>query len=336
MMVTLSADAQGHLDRYLKQVKAALRAHPSVDACEIERDVLGHIDAELADQPQPISATSLGEVLERLGAPDAWVPPDSRARTAVGRWTLYLALGSTPVLLAAGTILLLGGPMFWPLDTAMVIASFLLARVSLELLADRDEPAGAWRWLIYPPLLLVYVVFAVVVLAWPAAPVVLASENAPDRWLSMPLWVAVASAAALAVGVWWLFLGFVAARFPDAVRAAFRPFADRFEPHHARKVVVGGALLITFAAAAIGVTIAGGSTASAASAQAAVPQASKPLEPIGAIVDAFRSHRLVALGEGMHGNEQGHAFRAALVRDLRFAGTVNDIVVRAATRATRR
>jgi len=35
----------------------------------------------------------------------------------------------------------------------------------------------------------------------------------------------------------------------------------------------------------------------------------------------------VALGEGPHGNEQGHAFRLALIRDPRFAARVNDIVI---------
>jgi hypothetical protein len=35
----------------------------------------------------------------------------------------------------------------------------------------------------------------------------------------------------------------------------------------------------------------------------------------------------VALGEGLHGNEQGHAFRLTLIRDPRFAAIVNDIVV---------
>jgi len=52
-----------------------------------------------------------------------------------------------------------------------------------------------------------------------------------------------------------------------------------------------------------------------------------PLEPISAIIDAFRSHSVVALGEGLHGNEQGHAFRLSLIRDPRFAAIVNDIVV---------
>jgi hypothetical protein len=51
------------------------------------------------------------------------------------------------------------------------------------------------------------------------------------------------------------------------------------------------------------------------------------MDPIGAIVDAFQTTQIVALGEGPHNNEQGHAFRLALVRDPRFARVVNDIVV---------
>lgn len=52
-----------------------------------------------------------------------------------------------------------------------------------------------------------------------------------------------------------------------------------------------------------------------------------PIEPISAILDAFRSNPIVALTEGDHGNEQGHAFRLSLIRDPRFAAVVNDIVV---------
>ena len=50
------------------------------------------------------------------------------------------------------------------------------------------------------------------------------------------------------------------------------------------------------------------------------------LEPIKAILEAFRAHALVGLGDP-HGNEQISAFRISLIRDPRFAGTVNDIVV---------
>lgn len=61
--------------------------------------------------------------------------------------------------------------------------------------------------------------------------------------------------------------------------------------------------------------------------QAGPPRALTPVEPIAAILDAFQTHPIVALGEGPHGNEQGHAFRLALIRHPRFAATVNDIVV---------
>jgi hypothetical protein len=53
-----------------------------------------------------------------------------------------------------------------------------------------------------------------------------------------------------------------------------------------------------------------------------------PLEPVPAIVDAFRSHSIVALSEGAaHGDVVWHAFLRSLVRDARFSAAVNDIVV---------
>ena len=52
-----------------------------------------------------------------------------------------------------------------------------------------------------------------------------------------------------------------------------------------------------------------------------------PLDPITGLLDAYRTHTVVALGEGSHGNDQAHRFRLALIRDPRFSMTVNDIVV---------
>ena len=50
------------------------------------------------------------------------------------------------------------------------------------------------------------------------------------------------------------------------------------------------------------------------------------MEPIGAIIEAFKTHNIVALSDA-HGNEQNHAFRLLLIRDPRFAATVNDVVI---------
>ena len=53
-----------------------------------------------------------------------------------------------------------------------------------------------------------------------------------------------------------------------------------------------------------------------------------PQSPIAGLVDAFRDHAIVALAEGAgHGDLRGHDFRVSLVKDSRFAETVNDIVV---------
>jgi hypothetical protein len=51
-----------------------------------------------------------------------------------------------------------------------------------------------------------------------------------------------------------------------------------------------------------------------------------PEEPIAAIVNAFETHQLVALGDP-HGNEQVQKFLTSLIRDPRFSAAVNDIVV---------
>ena len=72
-------------------------------------------------------------------------------------------------------------------------------------------------------------------------------------------------------------------------------------------------------------TAAGNGLAGRQPAHAAIPAV--PIDPITGILDTFRTHDVVALSEGNHGNEQGHAFRLALIREPRFAAAVNDIVV---------
>jgi hypothetical protein len=57
------------------------------------------------------------------------------------------------------------------------------------------------------------------------------------------------------------------------------------------------------------------------------PRPAVAVEPIGTIIEAFADHRVIAMDEGMHGNLEGHRFRLSLIRDPRFAETVNDIVV---------
>jgi len=69
--------------------------------------------------------------------------------------------------------------------------------------------------------------------------------------------------------------------------------------------------------------LAGGSAAFSSQSRTPVP-----VPAIDAVLDAFRTHPIVALGEGVqHGDETAYQFRLALIRDSRFAEIVNDVVV---------
>jgi hypothetical protein len=65
----------------------------------------------------------------------------------------------------------------------------------------------------------------------------------------------------------------------------------------------------------------------------APPVSAAPREPVAAMLEALRTNDVVALDEGAHRNEQGHAIRLALVRHPRFPDLVNDIVVEFGTAA---
>ena len=51
-----------------------------------------------------------------------------------------------------------------------------------------------------------------------------------------------------------------------------------------------------------------------------------PTEPVRAVLDAFSSHSVVAIGYGGP-REEAHAFRVSLIRDPRFAEVVDEVVV---------
>ena len=258
-MVTLTHDAQNYLDRYLRQLKVALRGHTAVDVTEVERDVLGHIDAELAGQTEPVEARSLRQVLDRLGAPDQWVPADelpgwrrtlNRIQSGPEDWRLAYF---TFVSLLCGWGLFLTVRPLWPLPPILVIASFVAARATLAVLAEHDEPVGPRRWFIYPTLLIWYSGFAAFLLLWPLPPVVLAVEDTPfvQDWIARsipgPRVVVSSAAIILAVGGWWLALGLLLRRFHPLIQLAFWPFADWLNRRHATRLAITGLVLLVIA-----------------------------------------------------------------------------------------
>jgi hypothetical protein len=71
-------------------------------------------------------------------------------------------------------------------------------------------------------------------------------------------------------------------------------------------------------------------TVQLAATQGSAPRQATPVEPIAAILDAFRTHDIVTLTDP-HGNVQVQTFLLSLLRDSRFPETVNDIVIETAS-----
>jgi hypothetical protein len=264
-MVALSPEAQSHLERYIGQIKTALRGHSSVDADEVERDVLGHIETELAGQSEPVDAGQLLDVLDRLGKPDDWLPTETHAasprpsalHSRPEDWRLaYLTLA---IFVAAPALFL---PMIlWPLPPLLFVLSFLCARVALARVAEQDEQLGARGWLVYPPLVVWYGMFLIALVGGPAlfATVFMADDPMlPSRltgWFGEPAWIGALCSIGVVLGIWWMLLGLLLRKFPRGVHAAFRPFADWFEQRHATRVSLAGGTLFALSGAILAVHV---------------------------------------------------------------------------------
>ena len=249
---TFTENARSDLNRYLRRVRHALRPHPSVDAGEVELEIKGHIEAELAGEPAPVTAERLQAVLDRLGSPNDWVPDDDlpawrklllRLSTGPEDWRLaYLSLG----LFVAGWILA-------PVAPLLIFASFLVARAGLRLLEESDEPAGARKWFFYPPLVFVYIVISIIVVLFPLAVTVgmVADPSLPSDlygirgvfsgWITLPTWLGATLLAVLVYGVWWLAIGLILARLTRIVRAVLWPFAERLHKRHGLRIAATAA-----------------------------------------------------------------------------------------------
>ena len=237
----LSDSARQVLERYLWELRLSLQGCRSVSAAEVEADVKQHIDQELTDAAGPVSPEQLDAVLKKLGSPRQWVPDEELSwwRKAI----LKLRTGPHDLRLATATFgLFVLGLVFVPFTWPFLLASFLLARAMIAMLYDHEgqqTPArelGWQRWLIYPPLLIVYLVLAGLLLIWPVAIGALAEEMTHDRsispfngqpWNVLPDVSFPLAAGASAVSAWWAILATVVLIWPSLPKHLFRPFARR-------------------------------------------------------------------------------------------------------------
>lgn len=260
-MLNFTRDARSRLDRYLHEVRTYLAGCHAIDPADVERDIMEHLEADLAGTEGAIPRDRLEPILQRLGGPQQWVPEDelpwwrriaSRLTAGPEDWRLiYLAfaLFITGVIAAALTTHeqvipgILGAYFFESATYAICVGvAFCLARAAV---AIRNGAAlGPERWLIYPPLLAIYVPLTAALLLWPVPLAVIALETlgreglneALAPFIDSPLTpgattAAYIAAAALAVAIWLPILTLALIAKPAAWRTLYRPLANNFTRH---------------------------------------------------------------------------------------------------------
>ena len=268
-MTALTEQAQNLLDRYLNELRCVLAGCRLVDAGEVERDVLDHINRSCADIAAPVDQSLLGAVLDKLGRPGSWLPSeevpwyrrwycsasasarsyasDFRRVAAEGPHEFRMAYASLAALAVGG--LFLFDDDYWAFSGTFILLAFVLARAAVSLRSP-DCLTSAQKWLLYPALCGVYVpVAGCLLVAGPVGGILfgiglLELINYPQPldlqlgFLSVyPDWVWLLCAVLLLSLAWYAVLGLVLYRRPQLKQQIFYPMAGPASPR--RALVVG-------------------------------------------------------------------------------------------------
>ncbi|MFP5246066.1 MAG: hypothetical protein ACLGH0_05185 [Thermoanaerobaculia bacterium] len=249
-MIELTPDAKVRFEQYLQRMRDTMRGARAVEAAEVEQNVREHVEVALAAVPAPVGTDRLAAVLEQLGPPEQWLPEDERPmwRRTMDRlitgpedWRLaYLSLG----LLTLMFMTLAFGGFF------LIVPAFLLSRAWVAHMTERGETLDARRWLVLPPIVIVFVLFIGLMLAGGivlAGAVVLENDlpvlgiEGPD--VNAGEAFAFSGYLMTAAGIWWLFLAALFALLLEPIRTLFAPILTKMRRRHLLWLVVPALLL---------------------------------------------------------------------------------------------
>ncbi|HEY0158083.1 MAG TPA: hypothetical protein VGF28_12425 [Thermoanaerobaculia bacterium] len=255
-MIDLTPSARQRLDEYLRRLRQSLRRASPAEADDVEQSVREHIEVALAGFPAPVGGEQVAEVLDRLGAPNGWVPEDERsvAQRVIQQVTDRLRSGPEEWRLAYVTFgLFLVALLLMPVGIGffLMIASFLASRAYLDYMETRQEAPGARRWLVYPPIGFFLALATAFFVVGPAGPIVgwgIGDEGflglLEESGLRAPYHEAqfVAGAAVSVLGAWWTLASLLGMAFLPVIRFIFKPLLARVRRPHFLGLTVIGAL----------------------------------------------------------------------------------------------
>ena len=242
-MKSWTPDASQHFETWLGRVRTSVAGDPSVDPEDVAQDLRAHVHAELALAPEPVTVGELERVLVSLGAPTEWsdmakAAPKERFHVRFERDVVAgvremqrrIAAGwGMPLLL--GLLTVVGVLTFYSGGVVLVAIAYFFARSIVTY--DPASLAGRQRWFVYAPLALGAGGLTTLVLLFPVS-MEIGVVRGPHGSYSMSglIWV---------LGLWWLFVGFIAGREVKRVQTLLKPFADSFDKSHARVLMLVGA-----------------------------------------------------------------------------------------------
>jgi hypothetical protein len=248
-MIDLTPDAKRRFDEYLQRMRVTLRGSRSIEADEVEQNVIEHVELALAGVPSPIGPERLDTVLEQLGPPERWLPEDERPfwrkamdKVMTGPQDWRLAWASLGLLLLAIITLPIGGVL-------LLLPAFVVSRAYVALLEERGEALGARKWLVLPPIVLILLALCGLALLAPAGAfgAILSEVGLRDlgfdyanRFERGRLFL---GAVSLTTGAWWIVLSGVFAMLMRPFRALFLPVTAGIRRGHALVLTIAGVVL---------------------------------------------------------------------------------------------
>lgn len=248
-MKSWTPDASQYFESWLGRARTSVAGDPTVDPEDVAQDLRAHVHAELAASPEPVTMGELARVLDSLGTPAEWnvtakdVPKErlhvrlERDVVAGVREIQKRIAADLGMPLLVGLVTFAGMLTFYDGGIFLVLLAYFVARSQVTYAPE--TVVGRKRWLVYAPLAIGAGSLTALVLFFP----LLLKDgpsggffNAADMWM---------------LGLWWIFVGFVAAREVKRVRTLLKPFAEGFERSHARMVMLIGTALVIAATVAL-------------------------------------------------------------------------------------